>query len=64
MSKETFLNIGFMKPNLEYVREPIALVKRVDIAVNWLDTGNSYHSVGEMFGVAQWLRASKIFRQT
>ena len=56
MSKNTFLFIveickNFMQPSKNYVRQPVIVEKRVAIALLWLATGNSFQSVGSMFGV-------------
>ena len=40
-----------MQPSKNYVRQPVIVEKRVAIALFWLATGNSFQSVGSMFGV-------------
>ena len=52
MGKETFLQICQILHNGDnFDHKPIIVEKRVAIALSWLALGNSYHSVGVMFGM-------------
>ena len=52
-----------MAPKTNCVRAPVPLTKRVAVALNWLATGNSYYSVGQVFGVSKpaVIKFTKIF---
>ena len=58
MTRFTFMKIvelvkPILAPKPNFVRKPVSLEKRVAVGLNWLATGNSYHSVGQAFGVSK-----------